>query len=58
MIHACVQRFDVTENLKNFAKFLGSKRPLTEEYGHWPIGWAKKMTYASTKSTSAYLQHA
>jgi hypothetical protein len=26
MLHACVQRFDVTENLKILAKFLASKR--------------------------------
>jgi hypothetical protein len=26
MFHACVQRFDVTENLKILAKFLASKR--------------------------------
>jgi hypothetical protein len=28
MLHACVQRFDVTENLKILAKFLASKRCL------------------------------
>jgi hypothetical protein len=28
MLHACVQIFDVTENLKNFAKFLGTKPDL------------------------------
>jgi hypothetical protein len=27
MLHACVQRFDVTENLKILAKFLSSKLP-------------------------------
>ena len=25
MLHACVQRFDVTGNLKNLAKFSGTK---------------------------------
>jgi hypothetical protein len=25
MLNACVQRFDVTENVKIFAKFLGTK---------------------------------
>jgi hypothetical protein len=28
MLHACVQRFDVTGNLKNFAKFFGTKPAL------------------------------
>ena len=28
MLHACVQRFDVTENLKNLAKFSGTKLDL------------------------------
>jgi hypothetical protein len=28
MLHACVQRFDVTEMLKNFAKFLATKHGL------------------------------
>ena len=26
MLHACVQRFDVTENLEKFCKFLGTKQ--------------------------------
>ena len=26
MLHACVQRFDVTENLENFCKILGTKQ--------------------------------
>jgi hypothetical protein len=30
MLHACVQRFDVTENLKILAKFLASKRAWIE----------------------------
>jgi hypothetical protein len=25
MLHTCVQRFDVTKNLKNFTKFFGTK---------------------------------
>jgi hypothetical protein len=29
MLHVCVQRFDVTENLKILAKFLASKRCLS-----------------------------
>ena len=28
MLHACVQRFDVTENLENFCKILGTKHYL------------------------------
>jgi hypothetical protein len=28
MLHTCVQRFDVTGNLKNLAKFLACKRCL------------------------------
>jgi hypothetical protein len=28
MLYACVQRFDVTGNLKNFAKFFGTKQGL------------------------------
>ena len=28
MLHACVQRFDVTENLKKFCKILGTKQAL------------------------------
>ena len=27
MFNVCVARFDVTENFKNFAKFLGTKQP-------------------------------
>jgi glucuronate isomerase len=30
MLHACVQRFDVTENLKILVKFLASKRCLNK----------------------------
>ena len=26
MLHACAARFDVTRNVKNFAKFVGSKQ--------------------------------
>jgi hypothetical protein len=34
MLYACVQRFDVTGNLKNFVKFLGSKQaPSISSYG-------------------------
>ena len=29
MLHACVQRFDVTENLEKFCKFLGTKQALS-----------------------------
>ena len=29
MLHACVQRFDVTGNLKNLAKFSGTKLDLS-----------------------------
>ena len=28
MLHTCVQRFDVTKNLKKFYKILGTKQPL------------------------------
>ena len=28
MLHACVQRFDVTENLEKFCKILGTKLAL------------------------------
>ena len=28
MLHACVQRFDVTRNLENFCKILGTKPAL------------------------------
>jgi phosphorylcholine metabolism protein LicD len=28
MLHVCVKRFDVTGNLKNFAKVFGTKQPL------------------------------
>jgi hypothetical protein len=31
MLHACVQRFDVTGNLKNFIIFLQTKQALVEE---------------------------
>ena len=30
MLHACVQRFDVTENLENFCKILGTKQALSK----------------------------
>ena len=32
MLNACAARFDVTENLKNFANFLGTKQVLTKKY--------------------------
>ena len=35
MLHACVQRFDVTENLKNLAEFSGTKLDLSELSWHW-----------------------
>ena len=31
MLHACVQRFDVTENLEKFCKILGTKQALDHE---------------------------
>jgi hypothetical protein len=34
MLHACVQRFDVTENLEKFCKILGTKHaPCLDELG-------------------------
>jgi predicted DNA-binding WGR domain protein len=33
MLHACVQRFDVTENLEKFYKILGTKQALYRKYG-------------------------
>jgi hypothetical protein len=33
MLHTCVQRFDVTGNLKNFAKFLGTEQGLRKRTG-------------------------
>jgi hypothetical protein len=39
MLHVCVQRFDVTENLKKFCKILGTKQALTADAicTIWPL---------------------
>ena len=32
MLHACVQRFDVTENLEKFCKILGTKHAHRDDF--------------------------
>jgi hypothetical protein len=48
MLHVCVQRFDVTENLKILAKFLASKRCLALlvqlTSGHMALSGKKRRT--------------
>jgi hypothetical protein len=42
MFHACVQRFDVTGNLKNFAKFFETKQGLNFPAAKIVVGLALK----------------
>ena len=58
MLHACVQRFDVTENLEKFSKILETKQALmassTYSYSKNAHGSVKHRGYVPSRSIRYY----
>ena len=52
MLHACVQRFDVTGNLEKFCKILGTKQALNRIKGDYLLQILRILTIAKSITNS------
>ena len=50
MLHACVQRFDVTGNLENFCKILGTKQAHTKHVRCVADTWPDLIMFCSPQA--------